>query len=141
MDEIDGAAWETPYAFSRLIGMSLTSWTTDRAVITLPMDPKISNRHGIPHGGVHAAMLDTCMGYAGCYTGDPDNRRYCLTLNLNVNYVGRASGAVLTAEGRRTGGGRKTFFAEGHLRDDSGALIASATGVFRYVSAPAGEPS
>ncbi len=138
-DEIDGAGWESPYAFARHIGMDLTSWTRDRAVITLPIRPQIGNRHGIPHGGVHAAMLDTAMGYAGCYTGDPDARRYCLTLNLSVNYVGRATGDVLIATGVRTGGGRKTFFAEGQLRDESGALVASATGVFRYVSAPQGE--
>lgn len=138
MDEIDGASWENPYAFARLIGLRLTSWTRDRAVITLPIRPEIGNRHGIPHGGVHAAMLDTCMGYAGCYTGQRDTRLYCLTLNLNVNYVGRATGTTLTAEGRRMGGGRKTFFAEGQLRDETGALVASATGVFRYVSAPAG---
>jgi len=136
--EMDGARWENPYAFARLIGLRLTSWTRDRAVVTLPIRPEIGNRHGIPHGGVHAAMLDTAMGYAGCYTGDRDTRLYCLTLNLNVNYVGRAQGDLLTASGQRTGGGRKTFFAEAHLRDETGALVASATGVFRYVGAPAG---
>jgi uncharacterized protein (TIGR00369 family) len=138
MDEVDAAGWESPYAFARLIGMELVSWTRDRAVLGLPIRPEIGNRHGIPHGGVHAAMLDTAMGYAGCYTGDRDARRYCLTLNLNVNYIGRAQGAALTATGLRTGGGRKTFFAEGRLTDETGALVASATGVFRYVGAPAG---
>jgi len=140
MSDVDGASWENPYAFARLIGLRLTSWTRDRAVICLPIRAEIGNRHGIPHGGVHAAMLDTCMGYAGCYTGTPDERLYCLTLNLSVNYVGRAQSGVLTAEGHRTGGGRKTFFAEGHLRDDAGALVASATGVFRYVGAPIHPP-
>lgn len=139
MSDINGAAWESPYAFARLIGMTLTSWTKDRAEITLPVRTEISNRHGIPHGGIHAAMLDTCMGYAGCYTGIEDQRRYCLTLNLSVNYVGPAQGRTLVATGSRIGGDRKTFFAEGQLHDDTGALVATSSGVFRYVGAPAGE--
>lgn len=138
MDEIDGAAWEQPYPFATHIGMDLTSWRADFARIELPIVAHIGNRHGIPHGGVHAALLDTCMGYAGCFTGTRDDRQYCLTLNLSVNYIGRPAGQRLIAEGRRTGGGRKTFFAEGHLRDETGVLIASATGVFRYVGAPQG---
>ncbi|WP_425037641.1 PaaI family thioesterase [Primorskyibacter sp. S187A] len=139
MGDTDGAAWESPYPFASHIGMDLTSWTRDFARIELPIVPHIGNRHGIPHGGVHASLLDTCMGYAGCFTGDPEARRYCLTLNLSVNYIGRPEGARLIAEGRRTGGGAKTFFAEGRLVDELGTLVASSTGVFRYVSAPQGE--
>ena len=139
MDEIDAAGWETPYAFASHIGMDLTSWTREAARVELEVVAEIGNRHGIPHGGVHASLLDTAMGYAGCYTGDRANRQYCLTLNLSVNYIGQAKGGRLIAEGRKTGGGRKTFFAEGALRDDTGALVATATGVFRYVSAPQGE--
>ena len=39
---------------------------------------------------------------------------------------------VMIGEGRVTGGGRKTFFAEGTVRDELGTLIAKGTGVFRY---------
>ncbi|MGX9355441.1 PaaI family thioesterase [Roseobacteraceae bacterium S113] len=138
MDELDGAGWEEGYAFGRHIGMELVSWKRDFARVEVAARTEITNRHGIPHGGVHASMLDTAMGYAGCFTGTPDERQYCLTLNLSVNYLGQLKGTRLIAEGRRTGGGRKTFFAEGRLVDEQGNLVASATGVFRYVSAPIG---
>ena len=74
------------------------------------------------------------MGYAGCWTGDPDAPQLCVTLSLNVSYLSRPRGAVMIAEARRTGGGRSTFFAEGEVRDDAGELIATGSGVFRYRS-------
>ena len=92
------------------------------------------NRYGIAHGGVHAVMLDTVMGYCGCYTGDRDDPKLAMTLSLNVNYIGQAKGNVLIAEGRRTGGGRKTFFAEATIMDELGTKVATGTGVFRYRS-------
>lgn len=133
-DEPDLALSEVPSPFAAHVGLSLASWRRDYARVEVPLAAHIANRHGIPHGGVHGAMLDTAMGYAGCYTGDLDQRQFCVTLNLNVNYIGRPVGQLLIAEGWRTGGGRKTFFGEGALRDESGLMIASATGVFRYIS-------
>jgi acyl-coenzyme A thioesterase PaaI-like protein len=72
------------------------------------------------------------MGYAGCFTGDPEIRQMALTLSLNVNYLSRPKGTRLIASARKTGGGKSTFFAEGEVRDELGELIATATGVFRY---------
>lgn len=132
MVDDNGAGWETAYPFAAHIGMELTDWRADFARLELPLVKHTENRHGAPHGGVHAALLDTCMGYAGCWTGDPDNRQLCLTLNLSVNYLSRPEGQLFIAEGRKTGGGRRTFFAEGVVRDETGILVATGTGVFRY---------
>ena len=123
---------EPAYPFQHHLGFDVTHWATDTARIELALQPFHANRHGIPHGGIHATLLDTAMGFAGCWTGDMDNPQLCLTLNLNVNYIGQAKGSRLLAEGQKTGGGRSTFFAKGTITDDTGTLIASATGVFRY---------
>ncbi|WP_101067192.1 PaaI family thioesterase [Roseovarius salinarum] len=123
---------EDIYPLQAHLGFELTDWAPDFARVELPLRPVLMNRQGLPHGGVHATLLDSAMGYAGCYTGDPDRRQMALTLSLTVNYLGQAGGTRLIAEGRRTGGGRKTYFAEGSVRDDDGALVATATGVFRY---------
>jgi uncharacterized protein (TIGR00369 family) len=92
----------------------------------------LGNRQGLVHGGVHATLLDTAMGYCGCFTGDRDRRVMALTLSLTVNYLSQVKGIRLIAEATRTGGGRSTFFASGMLSDDTGVRIATATGVFRY---------
>lgn len=123
---------ETTYPFSRHLGLELVGWSSDYARMSLPVEAFLRNRLGAIHGGVHASMLDTVMGYAGCWTGDPDQPQMCLTLSLNVQYLSRPLGTVLIAEGHRTGGGKSTFFAEADVKDDTGALIAKGTGVFRY---------
>jgi uncharacterized protein (TIGR00369 family) len=88
------------------------------------------------HGGIHATLLDTAMGYSGCFTGDPERRVLALTLSLTVNYVSAIKGVRLVAEATRLGGGRSTFFSSARLRDDTGETVATASGVFRYRPAP-----
>ncbi|WP_136636361.1 PaaI family thioesterase [Pseudooceanicola onchidii] len=129
---LDPLLVEDPYPFQKRIGFFLTDWGPDHARFDLPMEDFLMNRYGIPHGGVHALMADTVMGYAGCFTGDPEDRQLAMTLNLNVNYVGPLKGKTIIAEGRKTGGGRKTYFAEAEIRDELGNVAARATGVFRY---------
>lgn len=123
---------EPPSGLQRLLGYRLIGWETDFARLELPLEPKVLNRQGLPHGGIHATLLDTAMGFAGCHTGDPERRQMALTLSLTVNYLGQAGGDRLIAEARRTGGGRSTFFAEGTVHDDMGTLVATGSGVFRY---------
>lgn len=131
-DKIDPALLEAPSALQTHLGYHLTEWSEGFARVELPLTPVLMNRQGLPHGGMHATLLDTAMGFAGCYTGDPERAQMALTLSLTVNYLGQARGDVLIAEARRTGGGKSTYFAEGEVRDETGALIATGSGVFRY---------
>lgn len=131
---LDPALREEPYPFQRHIGYELTAWDTDHARMELAVAQEHGNRQGVMQGGVAATLLDTAMGYSGCYTGDPGRPVHCATLSMNVNFLAVAKGTRLICEGRRTGGGRKTFFTEGRLTDDEGVLIATATGVFRYIN-------
>jgi uncharacterized protein (TIGR00369 family) len=129
---MDETLREDPYSWSAHIGMQMLDWGPGYAKFQLPLADFIMNRHGAPHGGAHASLLDSVMGYAGCYTGDPAQRQMCLTLNLNVQYLSRPKGEVFIAEGHKTGGGKSTFFAEGMILDETGELIAKGTGTFRY---------
>ncbi|MCR8724087.1 PaaI family thioesterase [Frigidibacter sp. ROC022] len=125
---------EEIYPLQRHLGFRMLDWRPDFCRFELPLQPFLMNRYGIPHGGIHATLLDTAMGFAGCYTGDPDRPQLAMTLSLTVNFLGQAKGERLIAEARRTGGGARTFFAEGMVTDDAGAPVASGTGVFRYRS-------
>lgn len=130
----DPSILEDPYPYQRHLGFEFADWREGYARIELPLYPHLMNRYGIPHGGVHAALLDTAMGFSGCYTGDPDNKQLAMTLSMNVNYEGQAKGTKLICEGHRTGGGAKTYFASALVTDDLGTRIASGTGVFRIRS-------
>lgn len=129
--KIDPALVEAPYPLQTHLGFRITEWREGFARFELPMEPFLMNRYGIPHGGVHAVMADTAMGYCGCYTGDPEARDLAMTLNLSVNYVGPLKGKLMISEARVTGGGAKTFFAEAVIKDDLDNIAARATGVFR----------
>lgn len=129
--DLDPALIEAASALQSHLGYEMTGWTQGFARIEIPLAPFLMNRQGLPHGGMHATLLDTAMGYAGCHTGDPARPQMALTLSLTVNYLAQAQGTRLIAEARRSGGGKTTFFASGTVHDDTGALIATGTGVFR----------
>ena len=122
---------EPSYAFQDLIGYTQEDWREGYARFELTLGDHHMNRYGIPHGGVLATLLDTVMGFSGCFTGDRQRPALAMTLSMNVSYLAQAQGRRLTAEGTRTGGGRKTFFADGKILDETGALLATSTGVFR----------
>ena len=117
--------------FQKHMGYGLVEWSEGFAKLIMPIGPHLLNREGIPHGGALATVLDTAMGFAGSYTGDPDNPHIVMTLNLSVNYMEKATGSRLTTTANLTGGGYKTFFAEASVSDDLGAVAATATGVFK----------
>ncbi|MCG7494605.1 PaaI family thioesterase [Thalassobius sp. Cn5-15] len=128
---IAAALREEPYAFQQLVGFEVTGWSEGFAQVELELGEKHGNRYGIPHGGLHATLIDTAMGFCGSYTGDPTNRQLVMTLSMTVNYLGQVQGNRLIATARRTGGGRSTYFAEALIRDDLGNDIASGVGTFR----------
>ena len=131
-DHLDPALVEDSYPMQKLIGMEMTHWTEGVARFRLPLRPDLMNRYGIPHGGLYAVLLDTVMGYAGSWTGNPDRRQMVMTLTLTTNFLTRPVGQVLIGEGRRTGGGRSTYFADGTVTDELGTLVATGSATFRY---------
>ncbi|WP_172297026.1 PaaI family thioesterase [Pseudoruegeria sp. HB172150] len=129
---VDPAVAEEPSPMLARLGCRVTGWAEGYARVEQEIVAHIMNRYGIPHGGIYAVLLDTAMGHAGAYTGDPDRKQLTMTLSMTTNFVSRPKGTRLIAEGRRTSGGRSTYFAEAEVRDETGELCATGTGVFRY---------
>ncbi len=123
---------EAPYPLQRHLGFRVTDWRIDYCRLELPLQGFLMNRQGIPHGGIHATLMDTAMGFSGCFSDDPERPRYAMTLNLSVNFLGLPEGDLLITQAWRTGGGQSTFFADAKVTDEHQTVLASATGVFRY---------
>lgn len=138
MSGLDPRLVEEPYPLQRQLGFRMTGWSQDFARFEMELSERLMNRYGIPHGGIYATLLDTVMGYGGCYTGDPGRRLLAMTLSLTTNFLSRPTGTMLIGEGRRVGGGRSSFFAEGVVTDDAGIRLATGSGVFRYRRGQAG---
>ncbi|MCB1396824.1 MAG: PaaI family thioesterase [Rhodobacter sp.] len=120
--------------FTQLIGMRRTGFAQDYARFELDITPDHLNPMGIPHGGVYATLLDTALGSSGCYEGNPDTYRPSVTLNLNVSYLARSRGMHLICEARCVGGGKSVYFSEGEVRDETGTVLARATGTFKVIT-------
>lgn len=129
--EIDPRLIEENSAFQDHLGYRLTHWEEGYARLEQPLAPFLMNRFGVPHGGNYSVILDTAMGFSGVYTGDPEHRVYALTLSLNVNFIAMAGGETLHVEAECVGGGKRTFFAEGRVFDDTGRLVATGSGTFQ----------
>ena len=117
----------------------LVGWVTDvghpgGARLTLTVGPQHGNRHGVLHGGIIAMLLDSASGYTGSRHIDPDSLPEMLTLSLTTQFLAPAlAGTTVHATGKVTGGGRRTLFIDGALRDEDGQLLATSTGVYKPV--------
>ena len=120
--------------FQKLIGYEITDWGPGFAVIELELKDEHCNRHGNPHGGVLMTLLDAACTRAG--TVDPETHEIgrAATISVSTNFIGVAQGGKLRVEGKKTGGGRRLFFAEAQAYDEKGNLVASAVGTCRYAS-------
>ena len=120
----------------RLIGFVVDLRGGDGAArCHLDVDARHLNRHGVLHGGITATLLDAATGFAASLSVDPQARTLFLTVALDTHFLAPAREGRVTATGRVTGGGRRLLFAAGELRDASGGLIATATGVFKRAEA------
>lgn len=122
----------------RLIGYTLDVGQPDRrARCRLVVDARHTNRHGVLHGGIAGLLLDNACGATASLTLDESGRRPFLTISLNIDFIGAGRPGGVTATGRIVGGGRSLLFVAAELVHDDGTVIATASGVFKRVTAEA----
>lgn len=116
-----------------LVGYRSSLPDADTGACELVIGPQHLNRMGVLHGGFVAMLLDNGCGTAvRNVLGDINIA--VMTVNMAVTYVKAAREGQVIATGRVVGGGRSLKFAEAHLRDENGDLLASATATFKVLS-------
>ncbi|KAA0585277.1 PaaI family thioesterase [Azospirillum oryzae] len=124
---------EPESGFQRLLGYALSRWEEGAAELTMAIDERHLNRAGVVHGGVMTTLLDTVSGFSATYCPFPNRVRRVVTLSLSTSFLGQARTGTLVATGRLRGGGRKIVGVAAELRHgDTGALIATSEGMFKY---------
>ena len=121
-----------PGAFQKLIGYEITDWGPGYVVIELELEDRHLNRHGSPHGGVLMTLLDAACTRSGTVNPKTGEISRASTVSVSTNFICIAKDGLIRVEGRKTGGGRRLFFAEAHAFDVEGSLVASAVGTCRY---------
>ena len=118
-----------------LVGYDIDLSPADGSVlVTLDVSERHLNRGRSLHGGIIAMMLDAAAGFAVSKHLRPDAEALLVTVTLTTQFIAAArEGARITTTGRRMGGGRKIHYADAEMRDETGTLIARASGVFKPV--------
>lgn len=118
--------------FKDLLGHRIANWKPDQATVELVIGPQHLNIAGTVHGGVLAALVDVAGTVSGLYCTTAGNVRRAVTLSLNTNFTGQASGGRIRAVGRKRAGGTSIYFASVEVTNEQGQIIALGETVNRY---------
>ena len=105
------------------------------AIVSLQVDERHLNGHGIAHGGIVATLLDTAAGHTAATFFDQDRNISIVTVSMNISYLAPCTPGRVVCTGHVLGGGKTSVVCEAELRDETEKLLAKAVGVFRSIGA------
>ena len=126
--------------FVELLGFELLRFESAGAEIALDLRDELTNSWGVAHGGVTMTLLDVVMAHAARSPEESGAMQTSavVTVEMKTSFMRPALGRLL-ATGTRLHRTASMAFCEGSVRDGEGALVAHATGTFKYVKGlPAG---
>jgi uncharacterized protein (TIGR00369 family) len=118
--------WQHGVAFNAFTGLRIDQWDDEAVVMRLPYRSELSAHDGIFHGGVVAAVIDTCASGAVMAGHDFTRGSRLTTISLSVQYLSVAPGEDLRVRGVCVRRGRSVHFAEAHVSGwSSGKPVAA----------------
>ena len=117
--------------FQHYVGIEVLQLGGGKSVLQLELKDHHFNLYGIPHGGVHATLLDIAMGTAASFPDDSGREVDSVTLNLSVDYIAPPSSNILTAKGLVTKKGKSIAYCTAEIFDEAKKLISSGRSIFR----------
>lgn len=106
------ARWETGVPFNRYCRLRVTRWDPEEVVLYLPFRDELSAHEEIFHGGVLAALIDTCGSGAVMAGHDFTKGSRSTTISMSVQYLSAVRGEDVVASGVCTRRGRSVHFAD-----------------------------
>ena len=120
---LKAAAKNEPIA--KFLGMKLVELTPGYAKVTMKLKPEHQNFNGYIFGGMVAAIADQAFAYGSNSLSHPS-----IAVEFHINLISAPeSGDTLTAECRVVRSGRRAGISEMTVSNQTGKLIAKATGV------------
>ncbi len=117
--------------FQHFVGIEVLKLGEGKSVLQLELKDHHFNLYGIPHGGVHATLLDIAMGTAASFPDSSGKEVDSVTLNLSVDYIAPPSSRILTAKGKITKKGKSIAYCTAEIFDKDKTLIASGRSIFK----------
>src|ERR1700734_760804 len=110
------------------LGFVLAEATRGRVVITMRVQQKLLQAHGVVHGGVLASLADTAGGLASYMACPPGTR--VATIEMKINYLEAVEGGSVTAEAIVVRIGRHVAVVDCDITDDARRLVGKALMTF-----------
>ena len=117
--------------FQHFVGIEIIKLGDGKSVLQLELKDHHFNLYGIPHGGVHATLLDIAMGTAASFSDNSGREVDSVTLNLSVDYIAPPASKILIAKGKVTKKGKSIAYCTAEIFDEGQSLIASGRSIFK----------
>ena len=117
--------------FQHFVGIEVLKLGEGNSVLQLELKEHHFNLYGIPHGGVHATLLDIAMRTAASFPDSSGREVDSVTLNLSIDYIAPPSSRILTAKGKVTKKGNSIAYCTAEIFDEDKTLIASGRSIFK----------
>mgnify|MGYP001173357880 FL=1 len=117
--------------FQHFVGIEVIQLGDGKSVLQLELKGHHFNLYGIPHGGVHATLLDIAMGTAASFPDNSGKEVDSVTLNLSVDYIAPPASKILIAKGKVTKKGKSIAYCTAEIFDEDQTLIASGRSIFK----------
>ena len=112
------------------VGCEVVEINDKYVVVSLDILPHHLNLIGILHGGVHATLIDSTMGFIAMLAR-PEHS--VVTVNLNLNYVAPIEKGKVLVTAEIVHASRKLITTQAFARREDGELLALGTGTFRVL--------
>ena len=127
--------------FQHFVGIKVLQLGGGKSLLQLELKEHHFNLYGIPHGGVHATLLDIAMGTAASFPDESGREVDSVTLNLSVDYIAPPSSNMLTASAMVTKKGKSIAYCTAEIFDEHKKLVASGRSIFKLYDSREGNKS
>lgn len=117
-----------PFPLADLLGFRAATVGAGHGRADIVVGPEHHNPHGVVHGAVVFALVDTAMGSAAMSVLPPGDR--CATIELQLRFLRPVLDGALVAEARVVHPGRRILHLESRVSDGEDRLVAWATASF-----------
>ncbi|WP_338465541.1 PaaI family thioesterase [Novosphingobium sp. ZN18A2] len=134
MTTVTGTA---PNEMLQTLGLQrIVAMTGGRSTMEFLAGMHMCHSGGVVQGGFVSGWIDAAMAHAiiGLHHERGDDDVTPVSLELKISFFAPVRPGMLTAEGWIEQGGRSTCFAEGHLLDAQGQVLAKGTSTIRLMS-------
>jgi uncharacterized protein (TIGR00369 family) len=101
--------------FMRMLGATLESVESGTVTISCGFDERLTQQHGLLHGGLLASLADVACGYAALSMMPAE--REVLTVEFKINFLKPAKTERIVAVGQVVQAGRTLTVCEGTVFD------------------------